>query len=216
MKLNQKIQVKRTKKLFDNTYKYKAAVLCIFAGYFRGNNIQFAQQKLRDVKKSGILPVWAKKATSDDIDFALGLCKTLSKLQDYSIRIENPVVSFYTNSDNDLKTVTDLNPDSVKYVSIPEVQQTMEKDTIYVKKLDYGFKVTMGRTKQSQNNFLQWCQTNANKIRMPKRCEDDLSRNHSWGGGHFYVKDDKALTMVKMFLGTSIARVDRVVKLPEN
>jgi hypothetical protein len=216
MKLNQKIQVKRTKKLFDNTYKYKAAILCIFAGYFRGNNLQFAQQKLKDVKKTGVFPMWAKKATSDDVDFALGLCKTLSKLQDYAIRVETPVISFYTNNDGDLKTVTDLDCDAVKYVSVPEDQQAMEKDTIYVKKLDYSFKVTMGRIKQSQDNFLQWCQTNANKIRMPKRCKDDLSGDHSWGGGHFYVKDDKTLTMVKMFLGTSIARVDRVVKLPEN
>ena len=51
MKLKQKIQIKRTKKLFDNTYKYKAVIRCIFAGYFRGNNLQFAQQKLKDSKK---------------------------------------------------------------------------------------------------------------------------------------------------------------------
>lgn len=215
MKLNQTIQVKRTKKLFDNTYKYKAAVRCIFAGYFRGNNIKFAQQKLKDVKKTGVNPAWAKQATVADVDFALELSKIFLKLQDYAVRIENPVVSFYTNNEQDLKTITDLDPDAVKYVSIPDSQQPMEKDTVYVKKLDYGFKVTMGRTTQSLDNFVQWCQANPSKIRMPKRCLGDLTSGHSWGGGHFYVKDDKTLTMVKMFLGINVARVDRVVKLPE-
>lgn len=216
MKLNQKIQVKRTKKLFDNTYKYKAAIICIFAGYFRGNNIKFAQDKLKELKKTGLYPIWAKQATVQDVEYGLEICKYLLKIQDYSIRVENPVLSFYTNNDSDLKFITDINPELVKYVSLPDNQQDMEKDTVYVKKLDYGFKVTMGRTMQSQNNFIQWVKANSNKIRMPKRCLEDLARGHSWGGGHFYVKDDKTLTMVKMFLGTSIARVDRVVKLPEN
>jgi hypothetical protein len=216
MKLNQKIQIKRTKKLFDNTYKYKASIICIFASYFRGNNIKFAQQKLKDVKKTGDYPIWARKATLQDVEYSLELCKSLLKMQDYSVRIESPIISFYTNNDNDLKTITDIDPDKVKYVSVPDIQQAMEKDTVYLKKLDYGFKVTMGRTTQSLTNFIQWTEANPTKIRMPKRCLDDLSSDHSWGGGHFYVKDDKTLTMVKMFLGTSIARVDRVVKLPEN
>lgn len=216
MKLNPNIQIKRTKKLFDNTYRFKVVILCIFAGYFRGNAIQFAQQKLKEAKKTGTYPVWAKKATIHDVEFGLALCKELSKLENYSLRIENPIISFYTNNESDLKSITDIATTAVKYVSMPENQQPMERDTVYVKKLDYGFKVTMGRTTQSQLNFIQWTNSNKNKIRMPKRCLDDLSQGHSWGGGHFYVKDDKTLTMVKMFLGTSIARVDRVIKLPEN
>ena len=216
MKLNQKIIVKRTKKLFDNSYKYKAAVCCIFAGFFRGNNIQFAQQKLKAAKKTGNLPAWAKTATDKDVNYSLELCRVLSKLQDYSVRVENPVISFYTNNEQDIKLITDIDPNAVKYVSMPEESQIMEKDTVYVKKLDYGFKATMGRTNESHSNFIRWCQANPNKIRMPKRCLDDLISKHSWGGGYFYVKDDKTLTMIKMFLGNSIARVDRVVKLAEN
>jgi len=216
MKLKQKIQIKRTKKLFDNTYKYKVVIRCIFAGYFRGNNLQFAQQKLKDSKKTGYYPVWAKQAKSEDVDFGLELCKVLCKLQDYSLRIESPVISFYTNNENDIKAIVDVDPEAVKYISMPEEQQAMDKDTVYVKRLDHKFKVTMGRTTQAQHSFIQWIQVNPSKIRMPKRCHDDLFQEHSWGGGYFYVKDDKTLTMVKMFLGTSIARVDKVVKLPQN
>jgi hypothetical protein len=216
MKLNQKIPVKRTKKLFDNAYRYKAAIVCVFSSFFRGNNIKFVHQKLKDIKKTGDLPIWAKKATAQDIEYGLELSKTLLKMQDYSVRVESPIMSFYTNNDSDLKTITDIDPELIKYVSLPDVQQHMEKDTVYVKKLDYGFKITMGRTTQSLANFIQWTEANPSKIRMPKRCLADLSSGHSWGGGHFYVKDDKTLTIVKIFLGTSIAKVDHVVKLPEN
>lgn len=215
MKLNQKIQIKRTKKLFDNTYKYKAVIVCLFAGFFRGNNLQFAQQKLKEVKKTGKYPLWAKKASISDVEYALEIYKTLSKMKDYALRIESPIISFYSNDISDIKNITEVNLETVKYVSLPDDSQTMAKDTIYVRNLDYGFKVTMGRTTQSHNNFINWINTNPQKIRMPKRCLEDLNNPHSWGGGYFYVKDEKTLTMVRMFLGNSIARVDNVVKLPK-
>lgn len=216
MKLNQKIQVKRTKKLFDNTYRYKAVIVCLFSGFFRGNNIQFAQQKLKEAKKTGKYPLWTKKATPQDVDFALEISKVLSKIKDYNLRIESPIISFYSNDLADIKNITDIDINAVKYVSLPDDNQNMDKDTVYVRNLDYGFKVTMGRTTQPHTNFINWINANSNKIRMPKRCLEDLQRGHSWGGGYFYVKDDKTLTMVKMFLGNSIARVDNVVKLPKN
>lgn len=215
MKLNQKIQVKRTKKLFDNTYKYKAVIICLFAGFFRGNNLQFAHQKLKEVKKTGKYPLWAKKATNLDVEYALEICKTLSKMKDYTLRIESPIISFYSNDISDIKNITEIDLETVKYVSLPDDSQTMAKDTVYVRNLDYAFKVTMGRTTQSHTNFINWINTNPKKIRMPKRCLEDLERGHSWGGGYFYVKDDKTLTMVRMFLGNSIARVDNVVKIPK-
>ncbi len=214
MKLEEKILIKRTKKLFDNTYAYKAVIVCPLSNLFRGNNIQYAQQKLKEIKKTGQYPLWAKKATVRDIDFGLDICKTLFKFQDYSLRIESPFISFYSNNLSHIKSITELDYDAVKYVTMPIERQSMEKDTVYVRRLDYGFKITMGRTTQSQLNFLQWTKANAGKIRMPKRCLEDLERGHSWGGGHFYVKDDKTLTMVRMFLGNSIARVDKVVTLP--
>lgn len=216
MKLNQTIPIKRTKKLFDNTYRYKAVVICLFSGFFRGNNIQFAQQKLKEAKKTGKYPLWTKRATPKDVDFALEMCKILSKMKDYSLRVESPIISFYSNDLADIKYITDIDLEAVKYVSMPEDNQSMAKNTVYVRNLDYDFKVTMGRTTQAHTNFINWINTNPKKIRMPKRCLEDLERGHSWGGGYFYVKDDKTLTMVKMFLGNSIARVDSVVKLPKN
>ena len=39
-----------------------------------------------------------------------------------------------------------------------------------------------------------------------------LQLDSSWGGAHFYARDDKALTMARMFLGEGIGRIDRVIK----
>jgi hypothetical protein len=69
----------------------------------------------------------------------------------------------------------------------------------------------MGRTRQNFSEFVAWCE-DKDKIRMPKRAKRDLCKSACWGGSHFYVKDDKMLTMVKMFVGGYIHSVESVVK----
>ena len=214
MKLNSKIQVKRTKKLFDNTYQYKAVVVCVFSSLFRGKNLQFAEKKLEEFKATGKFPVWGKKATVDDVNYAKQLCKFLSNITDYDVRVESPFISFYSNNFADIKAITDISVDAVKYVSKPETQEPLEKNTVYVKKLEYDYKVTLGKTNQNYTNFINWAKSNANKVRLPGRCIYDLSNDFSWGGSYFYVKDEKSLTMVKMFIGSNISRIDHVIKVP--
>lgn len=214
MKLNSKIQIKRPKKLFDNTYQYKAVIVCVFSSLFRGKHLQFAEKKLDEFKVTGKYPVWARKATVGDIDYAKQICKLLNKVTDYDLRVESPFISFYSNNFNDIKSVTDIDVSAVKYVAMPESQQLLVKDTVYVKKLDYGYKVTLGKTNQNYENFIIWAKSNPSKMRLPGRCTHDLSRDYSWGGSYFYVKDDKCLIMVKMFLGSVISRIDQVVKMP--
>jgi hypothetical protein len=87
----------------------------------------------------------------------------------------------------------------------------LDQGTIIVKNLDFAYKVTMGRTKQDFTNFVQWCE-GKDKIRMPKRAKADLSKKACWGGCHFYVKDEKTLTVVKMFVGGFIHSVESVIK----
>ena len=214
MKLNSKIQIKRTKKLFDNTYQYKAVIVCVFSGLFRGKHLQFAEKKLDEFKVTGKYPLWSKRATVDDIDYAKQICKLLSKVTNYDLRVESPFISFYSNNFDDIKSITEIDVSAVKYVSMPEAQQLLVKDTVYVKKLDYGYKVTLGKTNQNYGNFIGWATSNPNKIRLSGRCTHDLNRDYSWGGSYFYVKDDKSLIMVKMFLGSVISRIDQVVKVP--
>ena len=87
----------------------------------------------------------------------------------------------------------------------------LEEGKVIVKNIDFNYKVTMGRTRQDFISFVKWCEDN-DKIRMPKRAKADLSKNKCWGGSHFYVKDEKTLTLVKMFVGGFIHTVELVIK----
>jgi hypothetical protein len=93
----------------------------------------------------------------------------------------------------------------------PNSESKLESRTVLVKKLDFDYKVTLGATRQNYVSFVSWCTDNA-KIRLPKRAAKDLSKDYSPGGGFFYVKDDKSLIMVKMFLGRTITKVENVVQ----
>jgi hypothetical protein len=215
MKLNQKILVKKTKKLFMDTYQYKAVLVCPVSAWFRGCNLDFARQKLRaiDPTKLPLLsPPWSKLRSRADLDYCIALESKLSNFQDFDIRVEHPLLNFYTNNFNDIVSITSVDIDRTKYVSVPDevLYPKLEKNTVFLPKIDFGFKITMGKTRTSYDSFINWAET-SDKVRLTKRCIQDLSSDRSWGGSYFYVKDEKSLTMVKMFLGTEIVRIDRVI-----
>jgi hypothetical protein len=68
----------------------------------------------------------------------------------------------------------------------------------------------MGKTRNSYASFISWTENNS-KVKMTNNAIRDLGRDRSWGGCYFYVKDEKCLTMVKMFLGSEIGRIDRII-----
>jgi len=212
MKLPASIQTKQTVKLFNRKYKYKIVLLSKAASWFRGGNLEYAKEKLQ-LQESASKPQWATRLTKDDRDYALLLANIMSQLTDYTLRVESPYLNFYTNKDTDLEKLAKVNPNYVKYVSVPTPgsESNLEDKKIIVKNLDYGYRVTMGRTRQNYNNFLQWC-TGKDKVKLTKRASSQLAKEHSWGGYYFYVKDDKSLTMVKMFLSSNIQNVERCVK----
>jgi hypothetical protein len=212
MKLPQSIQTKQTTKLFNNKYKYKIVLVSKAAGWFRGCNFERVTEGLL-LQSDPNADKWLIKLTSDEQVYTLWLKATLEKLSNYEIRVENPFISFYTNTKEDVEKLAKLDSDRVKYVCLPAAgtENVLDQGTIIVKNLDFAYKVTMGRTRQNFNEFVQWCE-GKDKIRMPKRAKADLSKSKCWGGSHFYVKDEKTLTMVKMFVGGFIHSVESVVK----
>jgi hypothetical protein len=93
----------------------------------------------------------------------------------------------------------------------PGSEKNLDEKKIIVKNLDFEFRVTIGKTTQDYINFLNWCD-NKDKIKLPNRAKEQLAKKRSWGGYYFYVKDEKTLTMVKMFVGSCIQAVERCVK----
>jgi len=214
MKLNPKIPIKRTKKLFLDTYSYKVVIISVFASVFRGNDLEHTAKKLdlilKHYEKTRSMPHWVRHCVPADRILASDILQLLTSMTDYAIRVESPILSIYTDNLDDVKKITDELVNYVKYVSMSE--NTLEKGTIYLKKIDFDYKVTLGNIRTPQDSLIKWCENNS-KIRMPKSCKDQLQRGWRCNQRYFYVKDDKSLMMVKMFLGANIQRIDRVIKL---
>ncbi len=210
MKLHPLIQTKHTTKLFNNKYKFKIVLKTKAAGWFRGGNLENVKEKLISPDKS----VWAPKITKEDRDYVSSLITAMGQLVDYDLRVESPLISFYTNTEKNIEKLAKVNPSLVKYVSFPRArsESLLDEHKIISKTINYDYRVTMGRTRQNYSNFLNWCTGKELKIKLPKRAKTHLAKEHSWGGYYFYVSDEKTLTMVKIFVGSAIHSVETVVK----
>lgn len=209
MKFLKSLNVRYITKLFQNKYKYKVVFTSGVSGWFRGSNVEKIQQLYENADDH----YYARNATVSEKNHAYKLATVLSSMEDWQSRVETPFVSIYLNSENDLESVVKCSKNRIKYIEIPNPKNESKliEGTVLVKNLEFDYKVTVGSSNQSHLNFVQWCQNNA-KIRLPKRAAKDLSKDYNPGGGYFYVKDAKSLTMVKMFLGRTITRVENVVR----
>jgi hypothetical protein len=212
MKLAKSIQTKQTIRLFNGKYKYKIVLLSKAASWFRGGDLNVIKKNLNSAATSGTS--WVKKLTKDDYDYVFKLVVFLGSAKDYLIRVESPYINFYTNNPIDIEKLAKLNEHNIKYVSLPEPgsETLLDNNKVLVKNLDYAYKITMGKTRSNHSNFVTWCVGKEDRIRLTKSASKYLSKDTSWGGYYFYVKDDKTLTMVKMFLGEGINSVESVVK----
>ena len=195
-----------------NKYKYKIVLVCPVASWFRGNDLAFVASKLIDLADPEQHPVWLKIKTTEDLGFCNTLHTVMSTLADYELRIEHPLINVYTNAPVNLEKLASIDPERVKYISIPnKVNPELSNNTVIVKKLDYDYKIFLGKTKQNHTNFVEWSKNNK-KIKLTPTAKRSLSRNTSWGGSYFYVKGEQTLTMVRMFVGESIAKIESVIK----
>ena len=212
MKLAPSIQIKQTTKLFNNRYKYKIVLVSKAAAWFRGCDFDNVAKGLQD-QANPAAGAWIVKLTPLEQTYTLSLLISLKKFKDYELRIESPFISFYTNTAVDIEKLANIDVDRVKYVCLPAAgtDSMLDEGKVIVKNIDFAYKVTMGRTRQDFSEFVKWCE-GKDKIRMPKRAKADLSKSKCWGGSHFYVKDEKTLTMVKMFVGGFIHSVESVIK----
>lgn len=212
MKLSPSIQTKQTIRLFNGKYKYKVVLISKAASWFRGGDIANVKKSLANMSNSNA--IWIKKLTINDTNYVTKLIVALTPMQDFLIRVESPYINFYTNNSSDIEKLAKIDSTSVKYVCLPAAgsENLLDDKKILVKNLDYSYRITMGRTRQNHSNFVSWCKGKEDRIRLTKSASKYLSKDNSWGGYYFYVKDEKTLTMVKMFLGEGINLVESVVK----
>jgi hypothetical protein len=213
MKLAKSIKTKDTTNLFMNKYCYKIAIICPIANWLRGGDIDFAESKLNELSDTNRPPVWLKLRDPDDEKYCRKLIEMLKSFSGYEIRIEHPIINFYSNSKNEIEKLAGIDPSKIKYVVRPNPNNPeLSKNTVIVKKLNYDYKIYLGKTTKPHDDFINWAENNS-KIRLTGRTKDDLSRPRSWGGSYFYVKGEHTLTMVKMFIGSQISKIENIIKI---
>ena len=101
--------------------------------------------------------------------------------------------------------------DRVKYISKPPDNATLESGVVMLPKIDFEYKITLGKTTQEHTAFVEWAQNNK-KVKLTNSCVRDLAKDRSWGGTYFYITGDKNVLMAKMHLGSSINKIERIIK----
>ena len=202
---------KETRRLFQGQYQYKAVLVCPAAGWFRGRNVSEALDKIKENGIGAHKNPFNKVKTPEDFDYCMKLAKTILKMSNFNIRVESPFISIYSNSEKDVKALAKLDTDRVKYISRPPLNSTLTSDTILLPKVNFEYRVTLGKTTQDNSTFVQWANNNK-KLKLTKSCIRDLTKDRSWGGTYFYVTGDNNLLMTKMHLGGSINKVERIIK----
>lgn len=208
---------KQTTKLFKGAYQYKIVLVCAGASWFRSGDMAETLNQLKKVdleiaQKS--VPTWRTTSyikTQEDLDYALGLQSALSNMKDIDIRVESPWVTVYSNSKKEINTMIKLDPLKVKYVCVPPANSTLTVDSIILPKIKYEYRITLGKTTQEHSAFVSWAESNKN-LKLTNSCKKDLLKDRTWGGKYFYITGNNNLLMVKMHLGGSIAKIERIVK----
>lgn len=192
-------------------YQYKIVLVFGGSGWFRSNNLDYALERLNAVDVKLAQYQWQHGIkTQEDLDYAYDVHKTLLKLENYTVRVESPWLSVYSNSHKVIDALSKIDKSKVKYICLPASANRLDKDTVVMPRIDYEFKVTLGKTTSNHHGFIEWAENNA-KLKLTKTCRRDLSKDRSWGGSYFYITGEKNLLMAKMHLGGCINKIERIV-----
>jgi hypothetical protein len=206
------MQFKTTTQLFYRKYQYKVVVVCPGAQLFR-NGLEQAFDQLTKINLESTASKWRTShiKTQGDLNYAFKLHNVLSTMTDFDVRVESPWISIYGNNKKQIDKITKIDNDRVKYICVPPANVILDSNTIIMPKMNFEYRVTLGKTNQEHGAFIQWAETNK-KLKLTKSCKKELSKPLSWGGTHFYITGDNNLLMTKMHLGGSISKVERIIK----
>jgi len=205
------ISYKVTKRLFNGTYQYKIVLVCAGASLFRSGDMDSTLLQLKKIDLNKSSESWIRSIkTQEELEYCFALQAQLKKLKNIDIRVESPWISIYSNSKSDIDAIANVNTDNVKYISAPS-SNSLEHGTIVLPKIDFEFKVTLGKTSVEHSAFIDWAESNS-KVKLTKTCKRDLAKDRSWGGTYFYITGDNTLLLAKMHLGGSINKVERIIK----
>jgi len=213
---------KKTTKLFFNKYIYKVAVRTPLSTLFRGKNLPVTRQQIEAlserfsnarVASTNITNGWRtrQQATSADVFVGLMLLDQLESLSDFTLRVENSTLGLYCNDQDFISKITNINDIDVEEIAEPETDEVREYLLLNPKSIIRGeythkYKVTINALWESADNFKEWA------VKLPKI---KTTNNRYRFGGHFYVADEKTLSLCHIFLADKIRKVEELVTTTE-
>lgn len=209
------MQFRETKKLFYDEYAYKLVIKNSLAYIFRQKNFNTAKknldylQTLYDQNEPLILYKSAFRKNTYHEDAFLN-CKILYnefiERSDYKIRIELSYISIYSNDRDWLLSLASKIENTFEFW---EPKYVLDKNTIILDRyIPYQYRVTMG--KSVDPGLAGWIRKNPDKVRAGNHALREIEKGSHVGGLYFYVRDNKVLNLISLFLSRS-CRVDKII-----
>jgi hypothetical protein len=199
MELPQTVLKKYTTKKFNGLYKYKVVIALKQADWFRKNSLYKLDKKIH-------------LSETKDKQFCLNLLECLKTLENYKLRVENPWITFYTNSYIDAEQFATVTIDKIYYIQVPfpGTEHLLDQGKILTKNIHYKYRITVGKTTQDYPDLVKWIENVGGKINSSAKYDLLRPRGH-YGGTYFYLKDDKCITIARLMLGNAIRKIEEVV-----
>jgi hypothetical protein len=213
---------KKTTKLFFNKYVYKVAVRTPLSTLFRGKDLLNTRQQIeilserfdnKRVSSTNITNGWRSRqqATSTDVFVGLLLLDQLDSLSDFTLRVENSTLGLYCNDLDFILKITSINSIDVEEIAVPETDEVRDfllsnPKAIIRGEYTHKYKVTITALWESADNFKEWA------VKLPKI---KTTKNKYKYGGHFYVADEKTLSLCHIFLADKIRKIEQLVTTTE-
>jgi hypothetical protein len=211
---------KKTSKLFFGKYVYKVALRLSVAFKFRGNNLKNIRQELEHLKEqfanskqarmqSGS---WSRTTFSvEDVFIGIHLSEILETLSSYTLRVEGSTLGLYSNDNDFFHKILSIPGVYIEETSEPIDQKTKTfllttPKAIIRKEYTHKYKVTINALWDSADTFKTWA------VKLPKI---KTTNNKYRYGGHFYVADEKTLSLCHIFLADKIRKIEELVTTTE-
>lgn len=214
-----------TIKLFYGKYAYKVVIrndlTSIFASYNNKNHARDTLAKLQTALDKGqglSIKKWRGEVKVSVFEFerAKSICNALQKYPDHRVRAESAYsLTIYTNEVNLVENLLKNVGHGVREVYRPregveEFLNTNIETAIVKTEMPYEFRVYFNGSRVDPS-FANWLKSNTDKSRVGTVTLRNIEEGYYTSGNYFYVKNEKVLTMVRMFLGHNIRKVERLV-----
>lgn len=232
-KLNPTVKNVKVKKLFFGRYLYKIKFYCpgsrsIYSKTFKDLRDIIYSRLNSETKFYNYAGSWYSLCRNDNLSQnvrfnQLQFFQNLKEFKNFSIRVEEPFISVYSNDEKDLYQISKIcYPDRLREIHSPEsiIAQhiLLEGDIIGSSKNKFKYKVILkpyNFKNNSDKDFLKNTLDNISEsIKLTKSIVNFISSSHMWyQGGYIYVLDSSTATFLKLAFPNLISSIFKVRSL---